>query len=272
MKSFIPARIASCLTLLALVVCLTTSCDRFTDWRKVTWDHYATGFYIKSQMQLRESAPQCLDLRVKGYSLGFEQSGRSDLITVNDLLYTPDRRSNLEMIISHRGEANHKEYTYEGYTKPHPLFTIPARYFLETPIDKVELTSDIDWGEEAPRGTVLNDHFWFLGRCHDRYAKHLDDPGRQSMPSDFTVESKDYMRLVQEAYSETAGKERDIIYGRYEVILSPLSEVDFRRMDYLEPQVFLTSDSPYFRQPQTITAKTTFRDGSTDTVTITLSK
>lgn len=224
-------------------------------------------------MQLRESAPQCLDLSVKDYSLGFEQSGRSDLITVNDLLYTPERRSNLEMIVNHRGEATHKEYTYEGYTKPHPLFTIPARYFLETPIDKVELTSDIDWGEEAPRGTILNAHFSFLGRCHDRYAKHLDDPGRQAMPSDFTVESKEYMKHVQEAYSETAGKERDIYYyGHYEVILSPLSEVNFRGMDYLEPHFYLTSDSPYMRQPQNFTAKTTFRDGSTDTVTITLSK
>lgn len=258
------------LALATLAVALgVSSCDRFTHWRKVTWDHYATGFYLETDMRGKEIETGCLEVNVKDYTHGIEKTSRSDLLTVTDLVYMPAKRSRLEDIIVLFGEATHQARTYEGYTRPHQEFIIPARYFLRTPIDKVEVTSDIDWGDEAPQGTVLNDRFLMLGRCHDRYAKWLDNPGRQQIPSGFSTKSKGFMTKVQEAYKGTGEKDWDRL-GLYEVILSPLSEVDFKRMDYLEPDFYLTSECPSFYVAQTLMVKVTFRDGSIDIVAIVL--
>lgn len=254
---------------------LCSSCDRFTNWKKVTWDHYATGFYLESSLAIEErSSDDCIEIRAKGWNYQFRQfwtTPNGSFVDINNLFYNPELRPQLEQIIQDFGEAKHQAHTYEGYTQPNFDFRTPSRCFFKTPIDKVELVSDRDWGDQ-PAGSVLNAHFWLLGRCHDRYAKHLDNPGRQRMPADFHVRSEAYMKLVAQAYDRTGEEDWDLRDGLYEVILSPLDRVDFSSMDYLEPQLFLTSDSPHFAEPQTLTIRTTFRDGTVTTLTSEINK
>lgn len=261
------------LLVLAGLCLLCSSCDRFTDWKKVTWDHYATGFYLESSMEVQEESADYIEVRVKGWDIKYAKWSvvNRPIISMTCLFSYPEKRPQLERIIQDFGEAKHEAHTYEGYTQPHFAFSTPSRYFLKTPIDKVELVSDRDW-EDQPAGSVLNAHFWLLGRCHDRYAKHLDNPGRQRMPADFHVRSEAYMKLVAQAYDRTGEEDWDLRDGLYEVILSPLDRVDFASMDYLEPQLFLTSDSPHFAEPQTLTIRTTFRDGTVTTLTAEINK
>ena len=263
--------IGALLSACAAILILITSCDRLTDWKSVSWNHYATGFYLENDLTVKTQNEGVIEI-TKSVPRGNTWEERQEqFLTVNTLFFLPQKRGQLEQIVQKFGEADHKERVYAGYAKPAPQWSTPDRYFLKTPIDKVELVSDRDWADQ-PAGSVLNAHFWLLGRCHDRYAKHLDNPGRQKMPADFHIKSEAYMKLVAQAYDRTGEEDWDLRDGLYEVILSPLDRVDFASMDYLEPQLFLTSDSPHFAEPQTLTIRTTFRDGTVTTLTSEINK
>lgn len=256
-------------TLVTLLVALgIASCDVFSDWKSITWNHYATGFYRSTHMVMERAGDGCLVLVIEGDPYSIHHGPIGSLLTLDDVVYAPQKRPELERIVARHGETKHESRTYEGYTQPYQTFFIPTHYFLEIPIDQIEITSDLAWGEEAPAGTSLARFFVLLSRCHDRYAKRLDDPGAQTMPEGFTVTSKSFMEMVDYAYDLTRNPIDEATH--FEVILSPLSEVKFGDMDYLQPRFYLTSESPHFRESQTLTITTTFRDGTTDTTTYTI--
>lgn len=258
------------------------SCDVYTNWKDVTWNHYAAGFCLRTDIMA-----DCLDdstfLRVfvRDYFLSqnttlldpFHVRGDDDpkILTLADT--DPKQKAMLEELILHFQEAKHPTKKYGGFTLPSYGFEpeLPRTYFLATPIDDISLTSDIDWGEDYPVGTPLDDQFYALGQCHDLYAKRLIKPEPRPIPKDFSVGSEHFMSSVRGAfdYLERGFPEAD---GCPDIILSKLSEIDFTAMDYFTPFVELTSDDPHLRMPQTITFRVTFRDGSQRTASVDLMK
>lgn len=252
------------LTVLSLMV-LAAGCDRFTDWQTFKWDHYAAGFIIDNKVLADSREDGAVEL-FSPYALRL-----SWMIHPNDpgllsfMETDPERQRQLEDLIHSFGEGTHQMNSYSGYTKPDYTMSLPDWFFFATPVDGITVSSDIDWEGQYPAGTALNDQFWFLSRCHDRFAKTVTEPSPQQAPKDFVVKSSYFMECVRSYYGAAnhPQEENKYLAGVYEIILSTLDKVDFSSMDYLTPVYTLTSDNPHFNDPQTLKFVVRFRDGST---------
>lgn len=254
--------LSSILPCLAVLLPILSSCDRFTGWKSGRWSHYATGFFLSKELLLEYDEDGVIEV-VPQVSGDAESPELHKLITVNDLILDKQLRSQMESLAATFPEGQHPSVTYEGFTEPYCTFCMetPIRYFLTTPIDDVDVTSDLDWGEEYPSGTSLDEVIWFAGRFHDQYAKTLEKPEVKPLPDDFAVGSDSFMKEVRWIYDRATRDRASEFWGFYEPILLPLSEVNFASMDYFTPEFFLSSDAPHFSEPQQLTIRITFRDG-----------
>ena len=73
--------IGALLSACAAILILITSCDRLTDWKSVSWNHYATGFYLENDLTVKTQNRA----DVFGFASGLPEQKRENYLKIRAL-------------------------------------------------------------------------------------------------------------------------------------------------------------------------------------------
>ncbi|MDO4770892.1 hypothetical protein [Porphyromonas sp.] len=252
----------SCLAMIvSLLSLITSSCDDREE--KIELRHFATTFVLNKELSYRYEDKDKTVIEISpSYGDTKYLVGEGDHSGKEYELY--------HSIAEKYGDTCHREiYTVNKFGSD-----MPIRFFLATPLVGLEITSDIDWGQELPAGASLNAQLVTVVMVFDKYVRTCTKVEQKPASDEYPIQQPSMKKLIDEGVQ---GLKKSMTG---ELIVAPLSEIDFTKIGYwgwsaidyrlVRPYAYLSSDHPKFKEPQTLTFKATFKDGSTHTATLTI--
>lgn len=246
------------ITVVFLLSLITSSCDDREV--KIELRHFATTFVLKKKMSYTYEDKDKTVIEVSP-SRGERESyiDESDRSEKNRELYNS--------IAEKYGDTCHREI----YTRNKFGSDAPERMFLATPLVGLEVSSDIDWGQDLPAGASLNAQLVTVVMVFDKYVQTCTKVEQKPLSDEYPIQQPSMKKLIDEGIKGLKKSQMG------ELIIAPLSEIDFTKIGYwgwsaidcrlVRPYAYLSSDHLKFKEPQTLTFKATFKDGTTHTDT-----
>lgn len=242
------------ITVLSLLSLIISSCDRKE--MKIELRHFATTFVLNKKLSYRYDDKDKTVIEISpSYGDTKYLVGEGDRSGKEYELY--------HSIAEKYGDTCHREiYTVNKFESD-----MPIRVFLATPLVGLEVTSDIDWGQDLPAGASLNAQLVTVVMVFDKYVQTCTKVEQKPISDEYPIQRPSMKKLIDEGIK---GLKKSQIG---ELIIAPLSEIDFTKISYwgwsaidyrsVRPYAYLSSDHPKFKEPQTLTFKATFKDGTT---------